>query len=136
MKQSEAIKAIIFPVVLNNMDNLILYAAFKLVKSANDMNNLEVKRKLILIGRLAYNLLLLSNENGQDPEQLIKAERARQDQLFGKQDNEIYQDVCILLEEIYELIQEIEEGNTLAADTEAVQVMAVCVRILESDLFN
>lgn len=139
MKQSEAIKAVTPPFNSSTFEPETIITAlftfgFQLAVAANNRDTTEIKRLLILIGRNAYKTH--SGRGFGTVAKIVQAERARQDQKFGFQDNEIWQEVCILQEEMYELIVELNANNRENAYTEAVQVMAVCVRILESDLFN
>lgn len=135
MKQSKAIKEVckpLFTQTINHQDLFIL--GFQLAVAGNNRDNNEVKKLLIAIGQEAHKIH--SWRDFDVVSKLIQAERERQYQKFGFQDNEIWQEICILQEEMYELIIELNANNRENAYTEAVQVMAVCIRILESDLFN
>lgn len=134
MKQSEAIKEVCKPLFGQTMTITDLFIlGFQLAVAANNRNTTEIKRLLVLIGQEAHKIH--SWRDFDRVSKLIQTERKRQDQKFGIQDNEIWQEVCILQEELYELIVELNANNRENAYTEAIQVMAVCVRILEDDLF-
>ena len=134
MKQSEAIKEVCKPLFGQTPYTYDLFTlGFQLAVAANNRDNNEVKRLLIQIGREAHTIHAWRDFD--DVSKLIQTERKRQDKLHGIQDNDIWKEVCILLEEVYELTVELVENNRENAYTEAVQVMAVCVRILEDDLF-
>ena len=134
MKQSEAIKEVCKPLFVQTMTIPDLFVlGFQLAIAANNHNNNEVKKLLIRIGQEAHKIH--SWRDFDRVSKLIQTERKRQDQKFGIQENDIWKETCILQEEIYELIVELNANNRENAYTEAVQVMAVCVRILEDDLF-
>lgn len=135
MKQSEAIKEVCKPLYTHTAYTYDLFTlGFQLAIAANNRNTTEIKRLLVSIGQEAHTIHAWRDFDVVS--KLIQTERKRQDKLHGIQDNDIWKEVCILLEEVYELTVELVENNRENAYTEAVQVMAVCVRILESDLFN
>lgn len=135
MKQSKAIKEVCKPLFTQTINIQDLFTlGLKLAVAANNRDTSLIKKLLIVIGQEACKIH--SWRDFSTVSKLIQTERARQDQKFGFQDNEIWQEVCILQEEMYELIIELNANNRENAYTEAVQVMAVCVRILEDDLFN